>query len=133
MAARLTWNLPDLPPLASATVTVTVQTPSPPATSSHLDTGAQVDAEQWGSPVSAQARPATIVPTGFDAALTAATLDADIDDTDMLWASSAFDQDPTAAFEYVRDLAYDPYEGSYGARAARYGDRQAMPWISRAC
>ncbi len=53
----LTWQLGDIPPLGSATVTMTVQTPAAGGNFLDLDSGAQVSAEMWGEAVSAGAPP----------------------------------------------------------------------------
>ncbi|GAB4581713.1 MAG: hypothetical protein Fur0022_44630 [Anaerolineales bacterium] len=119
----LTWALPDLPPQASTTVTLTVQTPAQGANFVNLDTGAQANAEQWGEPVSTTAPPAVLIPTGIDAATTLPTVDANSRDADMLWKSAEFGQDALAMFAYVQSLGYEAYEGSLrGTRGTLWGE-----------
>jgi uncharacterized membrane protein len=119
----LTWDLPDIHPQGSVVVSMTVQTPAQGPDFIDLDTGAQVDAEQWGDPVSATARPAVIIPSSVDGSTTEGTVDADVTDADMLLISSAFDQDPLALFAYVQEFGYDPYQGSLrGTRGTLWGE-----------
>ncbi len=110
--STITWSLPDLPPQASATLTLTVQTPAAGSNFINLDSGAQASATYWGQTVSVTAHPATIIPTGIAAAYTTPTLDANSHDADMLWKSAEFAQDPLALFAFVRGFAFDPYPGS---------------------
>ncbi|GIK54769.1 MAG: hypothetical protein HND44_04885 [Chloroflexi bacterium] len=121
--STITWQLPDLLPQASHLVTVTVAAPSTAPTFVELDNGATATSMVWGEEVSAGARPSTIIPTSVSASFTQPTLDADSHDSDMLWATSAFLQDPLAAFYHVRDFAYDPYKGSLrGTRGTLWGE-----------
>ena len=120
--STLTWNLPDMPPGATAVVTFTLQTPASSANFIELDSGAEVTAQRWGSPSSAAARPAHIIPAGLDANTLAATIDADALDAEMLWYSAGFAQDPLAAFATVQTFDYDAYPGSLrGARGTIWG------------
>jgi len=119
----LTWQLGDIPPLGSATVTMTVQTPAAGGNFLDLDSGAQVSAEMWGEAVSAGAPPAVIVPNSIPAAYTQATPDADIFDADMLWKSAQLGQDPIAMFELARGFSNDAYPGSLrGTRGMLWGE-----------
>ncbi|NUM43153.1 MAG: hypothetical protein HUU38_00490 [Anaerolineales bacterium] len=119
----LTWTLPDLPPQASATLTMSLQTPAQGTGFVNLDTGAQVSAARWGEPVNATAPPAVLIPTGIDPAFTLPTVDANARDADMLWKSAALGQDALSMFEFVRGLGYDPYKGSLrGTRGTLWGE-----------
>jgi hypothetical protein len=121
-SGTVSWDLPDLPPQATAVVTLTVDTPAANSDFTNLDSGAQVSAQAWGALVSASAQPALIIPTGIDAAATQGTPDADISDADMLWKSAFLGQDPIGIFEYVREFNYEPYQGSLrGTRGTLWG------------
>ena len=119
----LIWSLADLPPQGSASITMTVQTLAEGSDFIDLDTGAQVQAARWGDPISATARPAVIVPAGIDPTALDATPDADIFDTDMLWKTGDFAQEPLEMFAYVQGFDYDPYRGSLrGTRGTLWGE-----------
>ncbi|NUM47307.1 MAG: hypothetical protein HUU38_21620 [Anaerolineales bacterium] len=119
----LTWTLPDLPPQASTTLTISLQTPAQSSGFVNLDTGAQANAEQWGDPITATAPPAVLIPTGIDAAFTLPTVDANARDADMLWKSAEFGQDALALFGYVQSLGYEAYAGSLrGTRGTLWGE-----------
>jgi hypothetical protein len=121
--STLTWTLPDLPPQASTTLTLSIQTPAQSATFVPLDTGAQANAEQWGDPITATAPPAVLIPTGLDAAFTLPMVDADSRDADMLWKSAEFGQNALALFGYVQSLGYEAYAGSLrGTRGTLWGE-----------
>ncbi len=121
--STITWQLPDLLPQASHLVTVTIATPSTAPNFVELDNGATATGTVWGEEVSAGARPSTIIPTSVSASFTQPTLDADSHDSDMLWATAVYTQDPLAAFYQVRDFAYDPYKGSLrGTRGTLWGE-----------
>ena len=121
--STLTWDLADLPPQASETLTLTVQTPAAGPNFIDLDTGAQVTADLWGGVTSASARPAVIVPNTLGAELTQATPDADLYDSEMLWKAAEFEQDPLAMFAYVQSFSHDPYKGSLrGTRGTLWGE-----------
>ncbi len=109
---NLSWTLPDIPPLGSASITLTVQTPSAGADFVDIDSGGQVSAERWEQAVSADAPPSVIIPNGINSAYTQSTAGADINDQDMLWKSAQLDQDPLALFAEVRSYDNDPYTGS---------------------
>lgn len=118
-----TWALPDVLPGATAVLTLTVQPPVSVTNFTNLDAGAVVTADLWNSSVSDTARPAMLAPSSVSAATLQPTIDADLYDTDMLWETAVFDQDPLAAFAFVRGLAYDPYKGSLrGTRGMLWGE-----------
>lgn len=122
-ANTLTWNVPDLPPQGTASLTMTVSTPAQGSAFVEIDTGAQASAEEWGGVVSVSARPAVIIPNGINGAYTSATPDAESFDGEMLWKSTEFGQDPLAMFDYVKGLEYDPYKGSLrGTRGTLWGE-----------
>ena len=118
----LTWDLADIHPQGSLVVSMTVQTPVQGPDFLDLDTGAQVNADQWGDPLSANARPAVIIPSAVPGSTTEPTVDADSMDADMLWMSAAHDQDPLALFTFVQEFSYVPYKGSLrGTRGTLWG------------
>jgi uncharacterized membrane protein len=120
---NLTWSLPEIPPLGSVTVTMTVQTPAAGADFVNLDSGAQINAQRWGEPVSTIAPPAVIVPSSLDVSYTQPTPEADIFDEDMLWKTAQLAQNPLAMFELVRSFGNDPYEGLLrGTRGTLWGE-----------
>ncbi|MCP4361020.1 MAG: hypothetical protein GY796_23685, partial [Chloroflexi bacterium] len=119
----LTWNLPDILPQASHLVTVTVAAPASASDFVELDDGAQVTADLWDSQVTMQTRPTAVIPDSVSASYIMGTIDADVGDEDMLWAATAFTQDPVAAFHLVRGFGYDPYKGSLrGTRGTLWGE-----------
>jgi hypothetical protein len=121
--STITWELPHLLPQASHLITVTVAAPTAAPNFVELDSGAQASGIVWQEMVSAEARPSTIIPTAVNATFTQPTLDADSQDSDMLWATAAFIQDPLTAFYQVRGFAYDPYKGSLrGTRGTLWGE-----------
>ena len=123
-ADTVTWSLPDLPPMGTSVVTMTVQTPAQSGDFIDLDLGANVQASVWGEPVTSTARPALVVPDGIDPAFTQASDDADIYDRDMLWRSTFHNQDALTMFAFVRSMGYDAYWGSLrGTRGTLWGER----------
>ena len=108
----LTWQLPDLPPFQSQTVSVTVAAPATSAGFTELDSGALLSAELFNNPIMTTARPAVVIPDAVSADTVAATVEVDTSDDDMLWKSAEFGQDPLAAFGYVQAFDFDPYRGS---------------------
>ncbi len=121
-AGVITWQMAGLPPLASITVSMTLQTPAAGADFVELDNGAQANALRWGSPVSASARPAAIIPAGIDGSLVSATPDADIYDPELSWYTAGFGQDPLQAFTAVQSFRTDLYNGALrGTRGTLWG------------
>jgi hypothetical protein len=115
-AGKFVFVLDNLPPQASATVVVTATTPAAMADATQL-----VNATGWaslgGTAVSATAAPALVLPPAFGDWLID-TLDADIDDAEMLQALGQIGGDPAAIFAYVRNLGFEAYRGSLrGTRA----------------
>ncbi len=119
----LTWQVPDLGPLSSAQITLTLQTPSAGSNFIDLDDGAHATALRWGEVISANTRSAAIVPAGIDPTLLAATSVADPDDQDLLWYTSGFQHDPLMAFEAVQSFRTDLYPGALrGTRGTLWGE-----------
>ncbi len=119
----LTWTLGDILPMESKLITMTVAAPAAAPDFVELDDGAQATAVLWNNPIATTARPALVIPDAVDPTFVAATVDADSADEDMLWAASAFTQDPLAAFAMVQNFAFDPYKGSLrGTRGTLWGE-----------
>ncbi|CAG0927925.1 hypothetical protein TFLX_00702 [Thermoflexales bacterium] len=119
----LTWQLPDLAPLSSTQITLTIQTPSAGSDLIDLDDGGQATALRWGEAISANTRSAVIVPTGIDPTLLATTSAADPYDADLLWYTSGFEHDPLAAFAAVQSFRTDLYPGALrGTRGTLWGE-----------
>ncbi len=110
-------------PQASEILTLTVQAPAAGSDFIDLDTGATVSAELWEGLTNASAAPSVIVPNTLAAELTQATPDADLYDSEMLWKTAEFEQDPLAMFAYVQSFTHDPYKGSLrGTRGTLWGE-----------
>ncbi len=121
--STVTWSLEDLPPQASTVITMAVQTPSAGADFVEIDSGAELAVDHWGGGLSISVVPAVLAPASLDPGLTSATPDADLYDTEMLWKSASFGQDPLAVFAYVQTFGFDPYKGSLrGTRGALWGE-----------
>jgi uncharacterized membrane protein len=121
--STLTWQLPELPPLSSTQITLTLQTPSAGSDFFNLDNGAQASAARWGQAISAATRAAVIVPAGIDPSLLATTSDADPYDADLLWYTSGFQHDPLSAFVTVQSFRTDLYQGALrGTRGTLWGE-----------
>jgi uncharacterized membrane protein len=118
----LTWELDDLLPGDTAVLTLTLLPPVSAPNFTNLDNGATATAVLWHNPIAASARPAALAPDSLPAATLQATVDADLFDEDMLWATAVFQQDPLAIFNYAQGLAYEPYAGSLrGTRGTLWG------------
>ncbi|MBI5565052.1 MAG: hypothetical protein HY870_09160, partial [Chloroflexi bacterium] len=121
--SMLTWQLPDLAPMSSAQITLTIQTPSAGGDFINLDSGAQASALRWGQAINTNARSASIIPTGIDAAYLAATSAADPNDPELIWFTSGFAQDPLSAFTAVQSFRTDLYQGALrGTRGTLWGE-----------
>nr|MBP7688043.1 hypothetical protein [Thermoflexales bacterium] len=121
--STLTWQLPDLAPQSSAQITLTIQTPAAGGDFINLDNGAQASALRWGQVINANARSASIIPTGLDAAHVANTSAADPYDPELIWYTSGFNQDPLAAFTAVQSFRTDLYQGALrGTRGTLWGE-----------
>ncbi len=121
--STLTWQLPDLPPQSSAQITLTIQTPAAGGDFINLDSGAQASALRWGNAITTNARSASIIPAGLDAAYVANTSAADLYDPELIWFTSGFTQDPLAAFTAVQSFRTDLYQGALrGTRGTLWGE-----------
>ncbi len=118
----LTWQIDDLPPLGSAVVSMTLNTPAAGSNFKDLDDGAEAAADRWGAAVNALARPATIIPSSLGADLMSATSDAGVYDPELAWFSAGFNQDPLQAFSAVQSFRTDLYSGALrGTRGTLWG------------
>jgi uncharacterized membrane protein len=121
--STLTWQLPDLAPMSSTQVTLTLQTPSAGSNFIDLDDGAQATALRWGQAINANARSAVIIPTGIDATYLAATSAADPYDPELIWYTSGFTQEPLSAFAAAQSFRTDLYQGALrGTRGTLWGE-----------
>jgi uncharacterized membrane protein len=111
-AGTFDWDLPIIPPGAAQLLTVTVSLPASSPGFTYLDEGVLVTATAWDTPLAVTARPAVLAPDSIEPAYLLPTAAADLSDGDMLWQSAAFTQDPLAAFYFVRDMGFEPYEGA---------------------
>jgi uncharacterized membrane protein len=107
----LLWNLGDLPPQQSRSLTLTLQVPPAAADFTALDSGAAVYGVLKNRTVTDQTQPALLAPDGF-APWLVWTVDAQTDDGVMLQKAAELGQDPTTLFEYVRSIDYEAYTGS---------------------
>lgn len=115
-------NLGDIPPLGSATAVVTLTIPSSAGDFVTLDAGATAQGNWRGRLASADSLPLTLAPDSFDQWLVC-TIDANCEDAYVLEKSAELQADPTAIFEYVRDLTYETYDGSLrGARGTLWSE-----------
>jgi uncharacterized membrane protein/PKD repeat protein len=105
------WNLGDLPPQSSHSITITVQGPPSAVDFIDLDNGATVYGMLQGRAVTSQAGPARLAPDDM-AQWLIWTVDAATDDEAMLRQSAELGQDPIPLFEHVRSLGYELYNGS---------------------
>ena len=128
--STLTWSLPDIAPQQSAQVTVTLSSNPSGGSFIELDEGAVVSSDLWDIRISTQARPTVVIPDTLDSTLMHSTVDADINDADMLWIAAEFQQDPNAAFNYVKDFRYDPYTGSLRGTRGPSGAKLEMHWTN---
>ena len=127
---RYVWNLGDMPPLGSATVTLKVQVPSTVTNFIALDEGATAYGTLKGSSVSANTAPATLAPDAFGQWLKW-TVDADYYDEYMLKKAAELGFDPIRMFEYVRSLDYECYRGSLrGTRGTIWGGGNSLDQAS---
>ncbi|MBN1890184.1 MAG: transglutaminase family protein [Thermoflexales bacterium] len=121
-----TWNLGDIPPLGSLTVTLLVQAPAAITGITALDVGARA----WGTlrnrPVNAGACQATLTPDTLGGQpmteYLAPTVDADYRDEYIARLAGRLCPNPVAqAFQYVKTLGYEAYKGSLrGARGTEW-------------
>jgi hypothetical protein len=113
---QLAFNLGDVPPLGSITLTLSISIPISISTFTNLDTGATAWGTLQGRMVTAQARPASLAPDTLDGQQIGDwlkwTVDADKFDKYMLAKAAELGQDPLGMFEYVRSLGYESYKGS---------------------
>ncbi len=104
------FTLENLPPQASATVVMTASTPAQVSQSTTL-----IEATAWasldGRAVFAAAAPALVLPPALGDWLID-TLDADIDDAEMLQTLGQIGGDPADIFIFVCSLGYEAYRGS---------------------
>jgi len=124
---QYTWNLGNIAPLDTVTVTVVMQVPSASGAVS-LDTGATA----WGTlqdrAVSAQACPIGLMSATLDGQSASdylkSTLDADSTDEYVVKRAGQMCPNPaTKSFEYVRSLGYEAYKGSLrGARGTEWSE-----------
>ncbi|CAG0937730.1 hypothetical protein TFLX_06680 [Thermoflexales bacterium] len=124
---QYTWNLGDIAPLDSVTVTIVMQVPASSGAVS-LDTGATA----WGTlqdhVVSAQACPIMLLSNAIEGqsvnAYLRTTLDAGSADEYVIKRAGQMCPDPVAkSFEYVRSLGYEAYKGSLrGARGTLWSE-----------
>jgi hypothetical protein len=121
---ELAWNLGDLPPLKTITVTLTLLVSQLPSEITTLDDSAAA----WGTlsdqALSARACPITLSPAEVGGETFApylrSTVDANFDDLYISKRAAQFCQ-PAATFEYVRSLGYEAYKGSLrGARGTQW-------------
>ncbi|MCI0580549.1 MAG: transglutaminase-like domain-containing protein [Chloroflexi bacterium] len=111
-----TWNLGDIPPMGSVTMTLQLTVPASVLEFTELDSGAAVWGTWQGQAVSAGTSPITLAPDGFDGWLVC-TIDANCNDAYIIEKAAQLGNDPVAIFEYVRSLGYESYSGSLrGAR-----------------
>jgi hypothetical protein len=110
------WNLGDIPPLTTVTLTLKLQVPPSVLDFIELDTGATAWGTLQGRPVSISASPITLAPDGFEGWLVC-TIDANCQDRYVVEAVNQTGYDPAAIYAYVRSLSYEAYDGSLrGAR-----------------
>ncbi|MCI0577453.1 MAG: PKD domain-containing protein [Chloroflexi bacterium] len=109
--SNLLFNLGDIPPSGSVTVSLELKVPGVVAGFTPLDMGAVVYAELQGRAITASTVPAVLAPDSFGQYLQE-TPDADIYDEEMLKQASDLGMDPIALFEFVRAFGYESYEGS---------------------
>ena len=113
---ELAWNLGDIPPLGSITVTLALRVPVSVDDFIDLDGGATAWGTLQGRAVSAVAARATLSPDIFGEWLVW-TVDADYRDEYVQQKAAELGGDPVQMFFYVRGLGYESYKGSLrGAR-----------------
>ena len=95
------WNLGDIPPLGTVTVTLKVTIPANVADFTPLDTGATTWGTLQNTIVSANSAPITLAPDGLGDWLTC-TIDANCHDEYIIKKAAELSNDPVAIFEYVR-------------------------------
>ena len=116
------FNLGDLAPLGTATVVLTLTTPSSVAAFTPLDSGASVYGNWQGRTMRTTATPLQLAPDGFVQWLVC-TPDANCENPDVIRQAAVLEHDPDAIFEYVRSLGYESYSGSLrGARGTIWSE-----------
>ncbi len=116
--AQSVWNLGDIAPLATVTATLSISVPASMSSTgfTNLDTGASAWGMTQRRPVTAQARPAVLVPDMVDGASSGdylrRTVDANTTDRYMLAQAAQLGQDPLKEFAYVQGLGYESYKGA---------------------
>ncbi len=116
------WNLGDIPPLSSVTMTLKLTVPASVLDFTELDTGATAWGTLQGRAVSDGAAPVSLAPDGYEGWLVC-TIDANCNDEYVIEKAAELGNDPTAIFYYVRSLGFESYKGSLrGARGAIWSE-----------
>jgi transglutaminase-like putative cysteine protease len=116
------WNLGDVPPLGTITVTLRIEVPGSIADFVDLDQGATAYGTLQGRAVSASTAPATLAPEEF-AQWLVWTVDADYYDEYAVSKSTELGNNWQNIWEYVRSLGYESYKGSLrGARGTLWSE-----------
>jgi transglutaminase-like putative cysteine protease len=124
---QYTWNLGNIAPLDSVTVTVVLQVPAVSG-AVNLDSGATAWGTQQDRVAQAQACPIVLMAGTLNGqsvgAYLQSTLDADSSDEYVVKRAGQMCPDPaTKSFEYVRSLGYEAYKGSLrGARGTEWSE-----------
>ncbi len=116
------WNMGDISPLESVTVTLKLMVPASVGDFIELDTGAAAWGTLNGRAVTNQTAPITLAPDGYEGWLIC-TIDANCNDEYVVEKAAELGNDASTIFTYVRSLGFESYIGSLrGARGTLWSE-----------